>query len=882
MECNISKEIVTLDDNRDYLSFLYFTDDHHSSSSPENRLDNLNETSLLKLREVMNIAKKREVDFILNGGDFFDKPDTTDSLAGKIAEILKNNKIPLFIVPGGHDIFGNNINTLYRTKLGLFEKSGFCKLLIHPNINEVIIKNNKLSIQLTGTASHFGIDYENIENDYILKRKESNFAVHCIHGMLAPKPFIPNTPTVAINEILETKADITLGAHNHLGFDVVNKDNKYFANPGALVRKSNDLKEMDRKPKVYIITVSKTKGITFENIYLKAAKKGTEVLSREKIEKQKAVQVTKSDFVQKIKKSQKMKVIKLDDIIQRICKNRKLPKSVIEIALEKLSLAREKLGERDEIPFIEKGSKNVVNIELFNFQGYEHEIIEIKDGITVFIGPSNKGKTTIFRALKWVLFNEPRGNNFINWDAEYAKVIITLSDGNIITRERRSKKNIYVLERPDGSEEKSENFGINVPDFIKEATSLYKVKIDNDYSLILNIMQQLEAPFLFSQTSSIKEKIIGSVARTNTVDLAEKYVNKDIFSNNTDIKYLDKEIEKENKELIKYEDINEETIMLENVEAILNDIKELDTKLRRIIILKNNLSKVSQEISITENRLKKLDDISIIEQKYAISKEKLFNLKALNNLREKKNSNMILISDNIEILSKIKNIDKIDENKLIQSLLKIKKLYLIRHNLINSKEEIGKQSSILKELKNLPNIDKKIDLSILKLKDFKTIYEIYQNKLLLNKENIQTELENKAKFKSLYIIEDKINQMEVNIERIKKIKAMNEKYNLISKDISIQDDFINKNIDKLFALFEKINNTNLELGNLYVLQNKLLDNKNRLEKGKIFINNTKKTLEKLAIVYTDLLAEEGTCPICNHKIEKKELELIIKNIKEDL
>ena len=46
-----------------------------------------------------------------------------------------------------------------------------------------------------------------------------------------------------MNQIKHTLADMTLGAHYHIGFDPVEVDGKIFINPGAMVRRTSDLKK---------------------------------------------------------------------------------------------------------------------------------------------------------------------------------------------------------------------------------------------------------------------------------------------------------------------------------------------------------------------------------------------------------------------------------------------------------------------------------------------------------------------------------------------------------------------------------------------------------------------------------------------------------------
>ena len=55
-------------------------------------------------------------------------------------------------------------------------------------------------------------------------------------------------------------------------------------------------------------------------------------------------------------------------------------------------------------------------ISIKNFQSHPNTELELDPGINVITGSSDNGKTSIFRALYWIIYNRPSGNSFIsNW-----------------------------------------------------------------------------------------------------------------------------------------------------------------------------------------------------------------------------------------------------------------------------------------------------------------------------------------------------------------------------------------------------------------------------------------------------------------------------------
>src|SRR5699024_3616797 len=106
--------------------------------------------------------------------------------------------------------------------------------------------------------------------------------IHMAHGMLLDRPFIKGIPYTLIDDIKGTYADITLAGHYHTDFGVLEMENKFFINPGSLVRTTNSLKEIERIPKAVLIKIKD--GIKIELIPLKSALSGEKVLDRKEIE----------------------------------------------------------------------------------------------------------------------------------------------------------------------------------------------------------------------------------------------------------------------------------------------------------------------------------------------------------------------------------------------------------------------------------------------------------------------------------------------------------------------------------------------------------------------------------------------------------------------
>jgi len=324
------------------MKLLFFTDTHIKGTTPKNRKDNYYETLKRKFREIGDIAKELDVDYILHGGDWFDRPDISPSIVREFAIIIKSFGKEIFTVAGNHDMYGQNPNTISRTMLGIFEGTGIVKLL--KDDEEIILEKDGISLQLTGKSYNYDIDRQDYANYYIVKKRNSvDYAINIVHGMLLKKPFYEGIQYTLVDDIKDTEADITFAGHYHSGFGVIRVNDKYFINPGSIVRISNSIAEIERKPKVVYVELKD--GIEIREIELKSALPGEEVLDREELERAKDRNVRLHQFYQGISKSMEYKKIDIAGIVENIASNQDLSREVKEEALRRIAIAQESFAD---------------------------------------------------------------------------------------------------------------------------------------------------------------------------------------------------------------------------------------------------------------------------------------------------------------------------------------------------------------------------------------------------------------------------------------------------------------------------------------------------------------------------------------------------------
>lgn len=319
------------------MKLLYFTDTHIRGNNPRNRKDSFIDTIEKKLIEITNLVNEYDVDFVLHGGDLFDRPDVSIAIVNRFSKILSRIKVPLYLISGNHDVYGHNPDTINRTMLGLLDVLGLIKVI---NGKKVILEKEGIKVELSGQPYIYDIDKKENIDYYLLKEKSPNvdYSIHMIHGMLLERPFIKGIPYTLVDDIKETAADITLSGHYHSGFKTIEIDGKYFINPGSMIRITNSLREIERKPRVILIDLNET--INIQSIFLKSALPGEEVLDRKEIENSLFKNERMLEFKQTINAAMDYERIDINEVLMQVSNAEGVEDEVIKEALRRISIAQ--------------------------------------------------------------------------------------------------------------------------------------------------------------------------------------------------------------------------------------------------------------------------------------------------------------------------------------------------------------------------------------------------------------------------------------------------------------------------------------------------------------------------------------------------------------
>jgi len=306
----------------------------------------------------------------------------------------------------------------------------------------------------------------------------------------------------------------------------------------------------------------------------------------------------------------------------------------------------------------------IKSIKLVNFQSHRNTEIFPDEGLTVILGPTDQGKSAIIRALKWVLYNEPRGTDFITVGCKYCAVTLEMSDGTIIIRERDGTKNRYILKK-QGQEQIFEGFGNSVPFEITRAHGIPKIHIDRDSTSAVNLAEQLEAPFLISESGSTRAKALGQLIGVHIIDAAQRNTIRDLTEAEQRKRLINREILDINEELKNYQDLQDLENKMDALKILLNEIRQKRALLVKFTEIKQRLVPAAQGINEARFILKKTTytaDAETIYREIINNNNRIESLKILSGKLKEADHQIILMESFLKKTEGIFAAEKISQN----------------------------------------------------------------------------------------------------------------------------------------------------------------------------------------------------------------------------
>jgi exonuclease SbcC len=476
----------------------------------------------------------------------------------------------------------------------------------------------------------------------------------------------------------------------------------------------------------------------------------------------------------------------------------------------------------------------VNKIRLENFQSHEYTEIDLSPGLTVIIGESDRGKSAVIRALRWLFLNEPKGSDFIRAGASGCRVTAVFDDGTEVTRERGRNKNCYAVVCPDGRREVYEGFGADIPAEVTGLHGICKVRLDDGLEVSLNFALQLDSPFLLSGPGSTKAKAIGRLHGVHIVDAAVRAAMRDITRLQQEEKRLEEYLVSLDEKLKEFAGLPALQVKLLHCSSLAEQISKMRERAAVLSRLRQNLAGTRAEISIAGDRLDSLRQLPRAEEMAA---------------------DLEYAYRRAEKLAGLKN--RLDVN---------------RREASRNRHEIA--------------LTGKIDDGRNFLSDAEKKYQRYRSLAALQEKAVAVSGERTLQTR-IVAATDCLSRAAAKMEelaglrlKLEKAELLNCKLGTVRKEIPAGRFVLaaTGGIEKAFSVIEVLSALPGKVDRLASIRNNLFSTRQRLEKGRNFYRENELLLTGMAREYGAALKKLGRCPACFREVDQSTIERILKEV----
>ena len=223
-----------------------------------------------------------------------------------------------------------------------------------------------------------------------------------------------------------------------------------------------------------------------------------------------------------------------------------------------------------------------------NFMSHKSVNIEFSEGVNVFVGQSDSGKSALLQAMDWCINNRPGGDAFRSWWGGDTMVQLEFVSGLQITRMRSDKENCYIIADPEGNEEKFTALGKGgVPAEVKEAMNFSE----------FSFLSQMASPFMLSMSGGEAARFLNRTVDLEVIDIAQMNIKRMKKEASDSCDFHTKELEIKKAGLGKYSNLEQLEDRLKRLEIFDGKIKCAEREARGIDSL---LTDIAQTVVVMD------------------------------------------------------------------------------------------------------------------------------------------------------------------------------------------------------------------------------------------------------------------------------------------
>ena len=214
-------------------------------------------------------------------------------------------------------------------------------------------------------------------------------------------------------------------------------------------------------------------------------------------------------------------------------------------------------------------------LQIRDFQKHDKLRIVFDERITCVTGPSDAGKSSVLRAIRWLCFNRPLGDGFIRHGKKSCSVKMWI-DGRKVERRKSKGENVYLI---DGRV--LEAVGTDVPE---EVQKLVNVTSEN-------FQGQHDPLFWFSLSSGEVAKQLNRIVDLDVIDRSASWLASKARSSKAELSVAEKRLFDASLELSSLEYVED---LVVDYEGLLKAKKRADETSAKAARLRRSLETAQQ------------------------------------------------------------------------------------------------------------------------------------------------------------------------------------------------------------------------------------------------------------------------------------------------
>ncbi len=269
----------------------------------------------------------------------------------------------------------------------------------------------------------------------------------------------------------------------------------------------------------------------------------------------------------------------------------------------------------------------ISKLKLQNFQSHKETSFEFHPGVNVIQGETDSGKSSVIRALKWVVENRPTGDRMRRHKTN--KTVVALDE---VTKTKTASTHKYGL---NGQEFKA--LRASVPPEITKELRLSEI----------NFQEQHDAYFLIADNPGQVARTLNKVADLEIIDLSLKEIKKREATARTYKKQLEADLKIEEEKVAELQWVKDASDDYSKIEDLQSEIESID------------LTTLQTKIAMAETLLGSFNRIPATEEDVVLCEEAIDLLKfdpILGQTIQRVTDNKVLIPDTTEDIQGLVNL----------------------------------------------------------------------------------------------------------------------------------------------------------------------------------------------------------------------------------